>query len=314
MTKTALVYRPEVLLHETGQHHPEAPARVEAIMTALDRSGMALPILEIAPAAREELLRVHTEEHVETIWRTCAHRYPYIDLDTTMSRGSWNAALLAVGGAIDACNAVLDRRYDNVFWVMRPPGHHAEIDHAMGFCLFNNAAIAAKWLVEEAGLKRVAIFDFDIHHGNGTQHATYDDDRIYYISIHQHPHYPGTGYPDERGKNNTNLNIQMPPGCAPEEWFAAMDNMVIPALAGFDPEFLILSAGFDAHRLDPLGRQLLESEHFAEITRRVKPVANGRIVSLLEGGYNLKSLAESAVAHVRALHEDNGHGQAGQSQ
>ncbi len=304
MARTGLFFRQEGLKHETGPLHPEAPARLLAILKAFDNAGLNPEIVEAEPASREDLLRIHTPEHIDLIQNTCMKGWTYPDLDTAMSKGSWLAALLAVGGAIASCRAVLDKRLDNVFWAMRPPGHHAEADQAMGFCLFNNVAIAARWLQQEAGLKRVAILDWDIHHGNGTQHAFYDDDTVYYASIHQHPHYPGTGFPDERGLNNTNLNVQMPPGAAPEQWLYAIEKMILPEFERFDPDFLLLSSGFDAHRADPLGRQLLEAEHFAEMTRLVKKVANGRIVSLLEGGYNLESLGVCSVAHFRALQED----------
>jgi acetoin utilization deacetylase AcuC-like enzyme len=220
-----------------------------------------------------------------------------------MGPDSWNAALLAAGGGIAACKAVLDKAYDNVFCVVRPPGHHAERDWAMGFCLFNNVAIAARWLRSVAGVKRVAILDWDVHHGNGTQHAFYDDETVYYASIHQFPHYPGTGRPEERGAGNTNLNIPMAVGNGPKEWLSAIDKQVVPEFERFEPEFLLISAGFDAHRLDPLGGQLLEAETFAEITRRMRPFAGGRTVSLLEGGYHLEALSESATAHLKALQE-----------
>jgi len=304
MAKTGFCYREECLQHDTGPLHPESPERLLAVLEAFKKAGLNPPRVDVEPATRDDLLRVHTIGHIETIERTCARGLPYPDLDTTMSKGSWQAALLAAGGAIASCKAVLDKKFDNVFWAMRPPGHHAERDHAMGFCLFNNIAVAARWLRDVAGLAKVAIIDWDVHHGNGTQHAFYDDDTVYYTSIHQHPHYPGTGYPHERGKNDTNLNIQMPPGCAPEEWLAAMDNMILPELDRFKADFLLISSGFDAHRLDPLGRQLLEAEHFAQLTRRVKRLAQGRIVSLLEGGYHLDALGECAVAHFRALQED----------
>ena len=304
MARTGLVYRKECLLHSTGTLHPESPERLTAIMNAFTEAGLELPRVDVTPAAREDLLRVHTARHIDTIKSTCETNAPYPDPDTVMGKDSWEAALLAAGGAIAACKAVLEKKLDNVFWAMRPPGHHAESGWAMGFCLFNNIAVAARWLREKAGIARVAILDWDIHHGNGTQHSFYEDDSVYYASIHQHPHYPGTGFPDERGKNNTNLNVQMPPGCAPEEWLAALDNQILPEFQRFDPEFLLISSGFDAHRLDPLGRQLLEADHYAEMTQRIKPVAGGRIVSLLEGGYHLQALGWSAVAHVRALQED----------
>ena len=304
MSDTAIVFREEGIFHDTGPYHPEKPARLEAILDAFTRHKIDPPFLEIEPAAREDLLRIHTVQHVDTIEKTCKNNLDYPDPDTVMGEASWDAALLAAGGAISACKAVLEGKYKSVFEIMRPPGHHAEPNRAMGFCLFNNVAIAGRWLTDVAGLKRVAIFDFDVHHGNGTQKAFYNDDRVYYISIHQFPHYPGTGFPEERGKNNTNLNIQMMPGVPEELWHSAIENLVLPELKRFQPEFLLISAGFDAHRKDPLGSQNLEEEDFAKITRAVKGIAGGRIVSLLEGGYNLEALGESCVAHYLALRDD----------
>ena len=304
MARTGFVFREEGLLHDTGPLHPESPQRLLAVLKAFERAEIDPPRVQVEPATRKDLLRVHSGDHVDMIRETCAHGYPYPDLDTSMGRGSWDAALLAAGGGIAACQSVLAKEFDNVFWAMRPPGHHAERDYAMGFCLFNNISIAARWLLDEAGLKRVAILDWDIHHGNGTQHIFYEDDAVYYASIHQHPHYPGTGFPEERGRNNTNLNVQMPPGCAPDEWLAALDKIILPEFERFDPEFLLISNGFDAHRMDPLGRQLLEAEHFAEMTRRVRHIAGGRIVSLLEGGYHLDALGACAVAHFKAMQEN----------
>jgi len=303
MAKTALVYREESILHDTGPGHPESPARIGAILDALHMAGLSPPRLRIAPASRADLLRVHTEDYVDEIEETCKHDLPYKDPDTVMGPQSWPAALLAAGAALAGCRAVMDGEFDNVFSCMRPPGHHAEADKAMGFCLFNNVAIAAKWLQAEAGVKKVAILDWDVHHGNGTERSFYRDDSVYYASIHQHPLYPGTGHPSERGLNDTNLNIQMPPGRGPEAWVKALQEQVLPEFARFDPDFLLISCGFDAHRQDPLGSQRLESETFADLTRLVKPVAGGRIVSLLEGGYHLEALGESTVAHFRALQE-----------
>lgn len=304
MASVALVFREEALKHDTGYGHPEASDRLRAILEAFQIAKLDPPRLAIQPAERCDLLRIHSEYHVDTVEKVCNNGIPYPDPDTVMGPGSWEAALLAAGGAITACKSVLEKQYDRVFMAMRPPGHHAERDWAMGFCLFNNVAIAARWLRDEAGLARVAILDWDIHHGNGTQHAFYNDDTVYYASIHQHPHYPGTGFPHERGKNDTNLNIQMPPGVGPDEWLKALDNFILPEFARFDPDILLISSGFDAHVRDPLGHQLLETEHYAEMTRRVLPVANGRIVSALEGGYNLKALSESCLAHFLALQED----------
>ncbi|HOK09231.1 MAG TPA: histone deacetylase [Candidatus Hydrogenedens sp.] len=305
MSRTAIIFREEALRHDTGPFHPESPARLEAILESFEKYNIDPPILDIEPAKREDLLRIHTAHHVDTIEKTCKGNLEYPDPDTVMGEASWESALLAVGGAISACKAVLEGTYDCVFEIMRPPGHHAEPNRAMGFCLFNNVAIAARWLTDVAGLKRVAIFDFDVHHGNGTQKAFYDDDRVYYVSIHQFPHYPGTGFPEERGKNNTNLNVQMMPGVPEELWHSAMENLILPELKRFAPEFLIISAGFDAHRKDPLGSQNLEEEDFAKLTRAIKGIAGGKVVSVLEGGYNLEALGESCVAHYLALKEDS---------
>lgn len=302
--RTGFCFREEGLLHDTGRGHPECPARLEAIRSAFAAANVDYIAVDVAPASREDLLRVHTAAHIDTIERTCRENDEYPDADTVMGRASWDAALLAAGGAIAACNAVLEGAVDNAFSAMRPPGHHAERDRAMGFCLFNNVAIAARWLRDVRGLGKVAILDWDVHHGNGTQHTFYDDDTVYYASIHQHPLYPGTGYPNERGKNNTNLNVQMDWGFGPKEWLAVLDEKILPEFERFQPDFLLISCGFDAHTMDPLASQRLETQTYAEMTRRVKRVAGGKIVSLLEGGYHLRALGESAVAHFRALQED----------
>jgi acetoin utilization deacetylase AcuC-like enzyme len=291
------------LQHTMPPGHPECPARLDAIADAFHDAQLDPPRVDVAPATREDLLRVHTAEHIDSIEKICAEGLSHPDPDIYTVKASWDAALVGAGGAIAGCKAVLDGKYDRAFSAMRPPGHHAEPDRAMGFCLFNSIAIAARWLQTEGGVKKVAILDWDVHHGNGTQAAFYDDDSIYYVSLHQHPHYPGTGFPDERGKNDTNLNIQMAAGMGPAEWLDAITNQVLPEFERFDPDFLLISSGFDAHRADPLGAQRLETETYAEMTRLVMPVANGRIVSVLEGGYDLAALGASSVAHFRALGE-----------
>lgn len=301
MPKTGWLFLEAGLNHDTGRGHPECPARLDALRTAFAAAGIGPPELAPRSATRAELLRVHTADHIDEVAAYSAGGTPHPDPDVVMSEGSWGAALLASGGAIEACRAVLERRLDRAFCAVRPPGHHAERSRAMGFCLFNNVAVAARWLVAEAGLKRVAILDWDVHHGNGTQHTFYEDDQVLYVSLHQHPLYPGTGYPHERGKNNTNLNIQLPPGAGPGEWLDALTKKALPALDGFAPEFLLISSGFDAHARDPLAHQKLEASTYAEMTSLVTRVADGRIVSLLEGGYNLEALGASAVAHYQAL-------------
>jgi acetoin utilization deacetylase AcuC-like enzyme len=304
MKKTGYLFSEICLGHETPQGHPESAARLGAIQAAFEHAGLNPPRIEPRPATRADLLRIHTEEHVETIRGTCLAGAPYDDPDTYMVPGSWDAALLAAGGAIEACRGVLSGDVDNAFSAMRPPGHHAESEYAMGFCLFNNVAIAARWLQAEAGVKRVAILDWDVHHGNGTQHSFYNDQTVYYVSLHQFPHYPGTGRAEERGAHNTTLNLPMSPGTPAEVWLDAIEKRVVPELESFAPDFLLISCGFDAHVLDPLGDQNLATEDYARMTRMVKHLANGRIVSLLEGGYHLGALGESAVAHFRALQED----------
>ena len=304
MARTGLVYDDAMLLHDPGSGHPECPARLAAIKTAFEKADIDPTEISITLATTEDLARVHSEEHIETIRRTCATNARYTDPDTHMVQASWKAAMLAAGGAISACKAVHEGVVDNAFCAVRPPGHHAEHDRAMGFCLFNNIAIAARWLQKIAGVKRVAIFDWDVHHGNGTQHTFLNDPTVYYASIHQHPFYPGTGWPWERGAEDTNLNIQMARGTGPDQWIEAITKQILPEFERFKPDFLLISAGFDAHHLDPIGGQRLETETFAQMTNLVKGIANGRVVSLLEGGYHLEALGDCAVAHFRALQED----------
>jgi acetoin utilization deacetylase AcuC-like enzyme len=301
MPRTGYLFSETCIDHDPGRGHPERPERLMAVRDAVDAAKLALTPVDIVSAVRADLRRNHTADHVDTIEETCRTSAPYPDPDTTMIPASWDAALLAAGAGVTACRAVLDGEVDNAFCAVRPPGHHCEADRAMGFCLFNSIAIAARWLREERGIKRVAIFDWDVHHGNGTQHSFYDDDSVYYASIHQHPLYPGTGDPAERGAGNCNLNIRMAYGNGPTEWLAAMDEQVLPEFQRFDPEVLLISAGFDAHERDPLGGQRLTTETFAEMTRKLMPLANGRIVSMMEGGYDLKGLADSVVAHLRVL-------------
>ena len=301
MASVAWMFSEEGLKHDTGPRHPECPDRLRAIQAAFHDALLDPPRLKPKAATQEDLLRVHTAEHIESVRKCSAGEMYYGDADTPMMEASYDVALLAAGGAVEACRAVMDGEYERVFSTMRPPGHHAERDRAMGFCLFNNVALAAAWLRAERGVERVAILDWDVHHGNGTQHTFYDDPTVYYISLHQFPHYPGTGRPEERGAENTNLNLTLPPGAPAETWMKAFHEKAIPELERFDPEFVLISAGFDAHRRDPLGDQNLEAEHFVAMTQALLPFAGGRVVSLLEGGYNLHALGECAAAHFKAL-------------
>lgn len=301
--RTGFLYRDELLLHDTGPHHPERPARLVAIKRAVDQSDLELTPIAIAPAVRADLLRVHAPEHVDRVRAACGKGPVSFGPDTPAGEGSWNAALLAAGAGISAARAVLDGVVDNAFCAIRPPGHHAEADRAMGFCLFNNTAIAARWLQQVGKVRRIAILDWDVHHGNGTQRTFYSDPAVCFISLHQHPHYPGTGLPEERGDHGTVRNLPIPPGAPAAVWIEAIEETALPMLDRFEPEFLLISCGFDAHFRDPLGDQQLHAEHFAQMTRAVRRIAGGRIVSLLEGGYDLDSLAESTLAHLGALTE-----------
>ncbi len=304
MGRTAFIFSKTGFEHEVPRGHPECPERLAAIQEAFAAAGLEPSRIEFDEAGHEDLLRVHTEDHIQTIRETCEKRARCSDPDTYMGPGSWRAALMSAGGAIAGCKAVVAGEYDHVFSAMRPPGHHAERGRAMGFCLFNNVAVAARWLRDVAGLERVAIIDWDVHHGNGTQYSFYDDPTVYYVSVHQYPHYPGTGRKEERGAKNTNLNLPMPPGTPREAWLEAIEERAVPELEDFAPDFLLISCGFDAHSLDPLSQQHLRTEDYAAMTHMVKHLAGGKIVSLLEGGYHLETLGESAVAHFRALAED----------
>lgn len=307
MARTGFIYHDKMLHHDPGRGHPESPARLAAIKQAIEKAKLHPIGIPITPATHHDLARVHTEEHISRIRQTCAENGRYPDPDTQMVQASWQAALLAAGGAISACQAVAGGKIDNAFCAIRPPGHHAEDHRAMGFCLFNNIAIATCWLQQNTALKRIAILDWDVHHGNGTQHTFLNNPGVYYASIHQHPFYPGTGWPWERGAQESNLNIQMPAGAGAAEWIEAVTQQILPEFQRFKPDFLLISAGFDAHHRDPIGGQRLKTETFAQMTHLAKGIAHGRLVSLLEGGYHLEALGDCAVAHIQAL-QDGAHG------
>ena len=305
---TGLISHPACLAHDPGPDHPECPDRLRAVRQALEDEAFALlDRARATPASEDQLLRVHSAAHVARILaiRPEGGRRVQIDPDTMMSAGSAEAALLAAGGAVAAVEAVLARRMRNCFVAVRPPGHHAGPDTAEGFCLFNNAAIAAAH-ARAAGLRRVAIVDFDVHHGNGTQDIVAADPDLFYGSSHQAGAYPGTGFAEETGVGNI-VNTPLRAGTDGAGFRAAWDERILPALDAFCPELLIISAGFDAHRADPLAQLRLGNEDFAWITRALMEVAQthagGRVVSVLEGGYDLDALAASAAAHVRALME-----------
>jgi len=306
----ALFTHPEMAAHAPSEHaergeHPERPARLAAVLDALSDSDLQLDRRSASLADRAALERVHTAAMIDAVFAASpATGLTHLDADTAMSPGSLNAALRAAGAVIDAVEGVAQGEFDRAFCAVRPPGHHAEPDRAMGFCLFSNVAIGAR-AAQAAGLARVAVVDFDVHHGNGTQAAFETDPSLFFASVHQSPLYPGTGEESERGVGNV-INATVPPSAPRAVWRARFESLM-EGLEAFAPDLILISAGFDAHVRDPLAQQQLEAEDFAWATRAIASVArrtsNGRIVSSLEGGYDLEGLGRSALAHARALQE-----------
>ncbi|SFC77146.1 histone deacetylase family protein [Tropicimonas isoalkanivorans] len=306
---TALFTHSECLGHVTPPGHPERVERLEAITAALgDATFDALDRREAPVAERADLLRAHGEAHVASIEAAAQNADGVaLDADTFVMAGSMSAALRAVGANIAAVDAVIAGEVANAFCAIRPPGHHAERSHAMGFCLFNNIAISAKRALDHHGLSRVAIVDFDVHHGNGTQDILWDESRVLFASTHQMPLYPGSGAAHETGAHGNVMNVPLPPGAGSMQFRQAMERQVLPALDDFRPELLLISAGFDAHGDDPLAQLELREEDFAWVTGQLCDLAQthcgGRVVSTLEGGYDLQALAASVAAHVTVLME-----------
>jgi acetoin utilization deacetylase AcuC-like enzyme len=305
---TNIYTHPSCLKHDPGYGHPEQPGRLAAVMKALSEGKCAtLPRFEAPRAADEDILRVHTPAYLAALkeaFVAAADRPVALDPDTHINEASEEAAYRAAGAGIAAVDAVMKGEARNAFCAVRPPGHHAEAGTAMGFCLFNNVVVAAKYALQKHGLSRVAVVDFDVHHGNGSQHIAEDDLRIMYASTHQYPFYPGTGGAAETGSGNV-VNVPLEALSGGKDFRRAYEAVILPALEEFAPEFLFISAGFDAHHADPLAQLQLKEEDFSWITQRLMQVANkcagGRIVSFLEGGYNLTALGQCAKVHVEAL-------------
>jgi acetoin utilization deacetylase AcuC-like enzyme len=304
---TVLLTHSACLYHETPPGHPESSDRLRAVLRALEDEAFQYLVREEAPrAAREEIARVHPNYFIDAVLKAVPETgFASLDPDTHVSPGSQEAALRAAGAVVAAVDRVMSGSARNAFCAVRPPGHHAEPTRAMGFCLFNNVAIGALHAREKHGLGRIAVVDFDVHHGNGTQAMFEEDENLFFASSHQMPLYPGTGRPSERGRTNNIVNATLDPGAGGHEFRQAWDNTVLPALDAFRPDFILVSAGFDAHRRDPLANLNLTEQDYAWVTARLCDIAgthcNGRIVSTLEGGYDLNALASSAAAHVKAL-------------
>ncbi|HZP76407.1 MAG TPA: histone deacetylase family protein [Pseudolabrys sp.] len=304
---TVLISHPACLDHLTPLGHPERPDRLRAVEQALEAEKFSTLAREQAPTAPFEIIALcHPMEYVELIRRASpSEGMVRLDADTSMSPGSFEAALRGVGGAMLGVDEVMTKKAKNVFSATRPPGHHAETARPMGFCLFNNAAIAARYAQDRYGVERAAIVDFDVHHGNGSQDIFWADKTVMYCSTHEMPLYPGTGSLSERGEFNTIVNAPLSAGDGGDEFRQAFEMVILPRLRGFRPEIIVISAGFDAHMRDPLANLNLVEADFAWATQKIMDVAEqsaeGRVVSLLEGGYDLEGLAGSAAAHVTAL-------------
>jgi acetoin utilization deacetylase AcuC-like enzyme len=304
---TLLLTHPACLEHLTPAGHPERPDRLRAIAQVLDHERFRDLVRAEAPAATPETIALcHPLDFIEEIRHaTPREGLVRLDPDTTMSPGSFEAALRAAGGAVQAVDDVVAKKFSNAFVATRPPGHHAETAHPMGFCLFNNAAIAARHAQKRHGVERAAIVDFDVHHGNGSQAIFWSDPTVMYSSTHQMPLFPGTGAPGERGAHDTIVNAPLRAGDGGDRFRDAFESVILPRLKRFAPDFIVISAGFDAHMRDPLANLNLLEPDFDWATRKIMEIADqsagGRIVSVLEGGYDLQGLAQSVAAHVSAL-------------
>ncbi len=304
---TLLVTHPAGLNHLTPLGHPERADRIRVLDRIFEQEKFSLLVRDSAPRGeREDIIRVHPADFFDAMGGASpSEGLVRIDSDTVMSPGSWEAALRAVGGACFAVDEVMEGKVANAFVAMRPPGHHCEVRKPMGFCLLNQVAVAARHAQAKYGLERVAVVDFDVHHGNGTQQIFWDDETVMYCSTHEMPLFPGTGEVSETGTADTIVNAPLHAGDDGTQFKDAMDSRVLPRLEAFHPDLILISAGFDAHVRDPMASLRLVDTDFAWVTRRLMDVADrvcgGRVVSLLEGGYDLEALASSASAHVSAL-------------
>jgi acetoin utilization deacetylase AcuC-like enzyme len=311
MKRVGLITHPDYLGHLTGLTHPERPERLQAITEHLSSSGLSkdLVLLPPRPAELNWIEQVHASDYIRRVEAFCRGGRAIIDsIDTEISPRSYDVSRLAAGGALAAADAIMEGKVDSAFCAVRPPGHHALKDVAMGFCLFNNIAITAKYLQQHHGLKRVLIIDWDVHHGNGTQDAFYSDPSVFFFSIHQYPFYPGTGSRAEAGEGagmGFTLNAPMEAGCGDDDYQRVFEKILAPRVASFAPEFILISAGFDAHQADPLAGMNLTEQGYERLTDLVRSWAaslcGGRILSMLEGGYDLKATARSVGSHLGRL-------------
>ena len=308
--KTGLITSDTYQNHNTGDGHPEKIDRVTVVIDNFKKLDNKDLVWKKPSKFDRSLLEItHNSDYINFVEKSFPEKgLSFLDGDTIVSPGSKDATSDAVGSIITAIDGVQNKDFKNAFCAVRPPGHHAEKNKAMGFCIYNNVAVGANYLINKYKLKKIAIIDFDVHHGNGTQDIFYDNEKVLYISTHQYPYYPGSGTNDEKGKHNNILNIPLPAGTTSEEYLNAYE-FVLKKIKEFRPEFILLSAGFDAHKDDPLAQLQLESKDFYNITKRTlelsKQYCDGKVVSILEGGYDLLALQESTEMHVKALLEFN---------
>ena len=305
--KTGIITTDTYLNHDTGQGHPERADRVSVVVQNLKKN-KKLIWKKPLKFDTKYLKIAHESDYIDEVENSFPKKgLHFLDGDTIVSPGSRQASSDAVASIITAIDSVQNKEFKNVFCPVRPPGHHAEKDKAMGFCIYNNVAVGAHYLIEKYKLNKIAIIDFDVHHGNGTQDIFYNNEKVLYISTHQYPFYPGTGSSNEKGGSNNILNVPLEAGTSSKIYFNSFEH-VLKKLKDFKPEFILLSSGFDAHTQDPLAQVNLKSKDFYEITKRIINIANnicnGKIVSILEGGYDLNALRESAYEHVKALIEN----------
>ncbi|NOZ62961.1 MAG: histone deacetylase [Calditrichaeota bacterium] len=314
MRRTGFVFHPDFLLHSAGALHPESPQRLEAILSHLRQRTLWEKLSQITPqpADLQWIETIHSVDYIQSVRQACAaDGVTHLDADTGICPRSYEIALLAAGAGMTAADKIISGEIDNAFCAVRPPGHHAEYGHAMGFCLFNNIAILARYLQKKQEIERILIVDWDVHHGNGTQNTFYADPSVFYFSIHQWPHYPGSGAANERGSGKGlgfTLNAPMRAGSGDQDYAQAFVRQLIPAAEKFKPQFVLISAGFDAHKDDPLAGMNLTETGFTALSDIVFELAQyyceGRLISLLEGGYHLKKLAASVAAHLSVLSQE----------
>jgi acetoin utilization deacetylase AcuC-like enzyme len=315
MSDVGLVLDPVFEEHDTGPGHPERPERLERVRAILESAGLAARGCRVEPveATEDVLTLVHDASYVARVGESCSGGASVLDsMDTAICPASARIARLAAGTVLELCRRVAEGELSRAFAAVRPPGHHAERDLAMGFCLFNNVAVAARALQRRHGIGKVLVADWDVHHGNGTQHIFEDDPSVFYFSCHQSPLYPGTGAASEQGRGEglgTTLNLPLDPGSGDAEFLEAIDDGLRQAAESFEPDFVLLSAGFDAHRSDPLAQLEVSTEAYGKATRVVREIADrhaeGRLVSVLEGGYDLDALSEAVSTHLAELLRDD---------